>query len=112
MAMVAPPGVVITQAACPHHIAVVPAGAAGLPGVAGGSIAPLFETVGVPTASGGCFEPAGTAPRSLTLKSCDSVGVPALLAGVAVGGGAGAGAADGAGAAGAGAGEHGFAGVV
>src|SRR5262245_51830163 len=32
MAMVAPPGVVITHAACPHHVAVVPPAAAGAAG--------------------------------------------------------------------------------
>ena len=76
-------------------------------------MAPLFDTDGVPTAIGGCLLSDETVACCLTLKSCDSVGVP-VLPGADGGTGAGAAVAGaGAGAvAGAGVVEPGFAGVV
>src|SRR5437870_3269185 len=50
--MVAPPGVAMIQAACPHQVAVVApgaaagAGAAGLPGTTGDAMPPLSEMLG------------------------------------------------------------------
>src|SRR5689334_18033332 len=58
MAIAAPPGVVITQAACPHHVAVVADGAAGaagagcLPGTTGGAIPGLSAMCGSAATAG------------------------------------------------------------